>query len=81
MDIRRFILFVPLVLFAGWAVRHLTAPGPVTFFQRWIDVSMGFTLALVITLLLAKFLLGGRDQADGPGSNTDPPTDDDGSRS
>jgi hypothetical protein len=62
---KRYVILAPLVVFLGWAGRHLAEPGPLPFFQRWIDVSMGFTLALVAMLVLKKILID-KDKDDEP---------------
>lgn len=61
---RKAAIFLPLALFALLAPIHLaTGDGP--FFLRWVNVSMGFFVALVACYFLKRRLF------------PDPPPDDD----
>ncbi len=54
---RRWLIFAPLLVFFAAAPFYLFRQGAKPFFLRWIDLCVGFFLALGACFLLKKLLL------------------------
>lgn len=65
----RLLIFSPLVLFAAFAVYHLTAAGSRPFLLRWIDLSAAFMISLAAAVIIKRLLLGSGDDEDDDGGN------------
>ncbi len=58
---RRWLVFAPLLVFLAGAPFYLLRQGEKSFFLRWIDLCVGFFLALGACFLLKKLLLDADD--------------------
>lgn len=58
---RRWLVFAPLLVFLAGAPFYLFRQGTKPFFLRWIDLCVGFFLALGACFLLKKLLLDADD--------------------